>query len=173
MELAWIIVVAVATGAAPAAPPAALTCAVATPPARPLTFTPRVGLTPRPVTVRGNLQLTGCVSPDGSASTLRSGWVSLRVTADASCTSTARVRGRANVVWFGGDGRPLGTSTITGGPGSLATHRPADSLLSGTVTYGPLKGRRASGGLTPGAGLLSCATGGLSRLAGTGTMRFG
>ncbi|QYC44350.1 hypothetical protein Nocox_33915 [Nonomuraea coxensis DSM 45129] len=173
MDLGWIIVMAVAAGAPPAAPPAALTCAVATPPGRPLAFTPPAGLTPRAVTVRGNLQLTGCVSPDGSASALRSGWVSLRATADASCTSAGRVRARASVIWFGWDGRPVGTSTISGGGGSLATHRPADSLLTGTVTYGPLKGRRASGGLTPGAGLVSCATQGLSRLSGTGTMTFG
>ncbi|MER7361141.1 hypothetical protein [Nonomuraea wenchangensis] len=173
MDLGWIIAMAVAARTTHAAPPAALTCAVATPPGRSLSFAPTVGLTPRRVTVRGNLQLTGCVSPDGSASALRSGWVSLRVTADTSCTSAARVRGRASVIWFGWDGRPVGTSTISGGAGSLATHRPADSLLTGTVTYGPLKGRRASGGLTPDAGLVSCATEGLSRLTGTGTMTFG
>ncbi|MCK2212497.1 hypothetical protein MF672_001585 [Actinomadura sp. ATCC 31491] len=180
MDLAWIIAVAAAAGgpltpgAVPVlAPPAALTCAVATPPGRPLTFAPRVGLTPRPVTVRGNLQLTGCVSPDGSAGALRSGWVSLRATADISCTSARHVRGRAVVVWFGWDGRPLGSSRIRGSEGSLATHRPADTLLGGTVTYGPLKGRPTAGGLMPDAGLIGCATQGLERLSGTGRMTFG
>ncbi|MGI5287638.1 hypothetical protein ACQEVF_30465 [Nonomuraea polychroma] len=192
MNLAWIIAVAAAAGPLSAdaahslSPPwaggprspgaassAALVCAVATPPGRPLAFDPWVGLTPRRVAVRGHLQLTGCTSPDGSAPGLRSGWVALRATAELSCTSAHRVRGRAVITWFGWDGRPVGTSTLRSQGDHLATQRPADTLLAGAVTSGPLKGEQTRGDITPGTGLLSCATKGMQRLPGAGYLTFG
>ncbi|TMR17074.1 hypothetical protein ETD86_23765 [Nonomuraea turkmeniaca] len=188
MNMAWIIAVATAAGPLSAdagsslsppgvggarSPSAALTCAVTTPPGRPLVFRPWVGLAPRRAAVRGHLQLTDCTSPDGSAPGLRSGWVALRATAVLSCTSARRVHGRAVITWFGGDGRPVGTSTLRSRGDHLATQRPADALLTGAVTAGPLRGEQTHGGITPGTGLLSCATQGLERLPGAGHMTFG
>ncbi|MGP3960078.1 hypothetical protein ACTWPT_29135 [Nonomuraea sp. 3N208] len=192
MKMTWIIAVAAAAGPltadaaqalsppvaggprGPAAtPPAALICAVGTPPGRPLVFDPWVGLAPRRAAVRGHLQLTGCTSPDGTATGLRSGWVALRATGVLSCTSARGVRGHAVVTWFGGDGRPVGTSKFRSRGDFLATQRPADTLLTGAITSGPLGGEQARGGITPDTGLLSCATQGLERLAGAGHMTFG
>ncbi|WP_327589435.1 hypothetical protein OHA25_22365 [Nonomuraea sp. NBC_00507] len=192
MKMTWIIAVAAAAGPltadvahalsppvaggprSPAATsPAALICAVATPPGRPLVFDPWVGLAPRRAAVRGHLQLTGCTSPDGSATGLRSGWVALKADGVLSCTSARRVRGRAVITWFGGDGRPVGTSSLRGRGDSLATQRPADTLLTGAVTSGPLGGARTRGGIAPDTGLLGCAAQGLERLNGAGHMTFG
>jgi hypothetical protein len=175
MYLGWIIA-AVAAAGPPVhaeAPPAALTCAVATPSGRPLTFTPRIGLTPRSVTARGNLQLTGCTSPDGSATSLRSGWVSVKATTQVSCTSARHVRGSAVITWFGADGRPLGTSRLRIRADSLATHHPADALLTGSVTAGPLAGERVRGGISPTTAILGCATRGMGTLPGQGRIAFG
>ncbi|NRQ36784.1 hypothetical protein HII36_33845 [Nonomuraea sp. NN258] len=164
-----------ATGAlgtlAPAQTPA-LTCTVATPPTRTLTFAPRLGLTPRKIDSRGNLQLTGCTSPDGSASYLRSGWMAVRATSDSSCASARHVRGRAVVTWFDATSRPVGRSVLRIRGDRLATQSPADALLDGTITAGPLSGRRARGGITPVMGILRCATQGMSTLSGTGTITF-
>lgn len=175
MHLAWIVSVVAAAGplSPAAAPPAALTCSVATPFGRPLTFAPAVGLTPRRVTVRGYLQLTGCVSPDGSAAGLSSGWVSLKAAAQAACTSARRVRGSAVMTWFGSDGRPVGTSKLRIRGDRLATQRPADALLTGTVTSGVFRGERVRGGITPPTALLTCATQAMSRLNGAGRITFG
>ncbi|GAA3551602.1 hypothetical protein GCM10022419_034880 [Nonomuraea rosea] len=175
MYMAWIVAAVVAAGppvhAAPL--PAALTCAVATPSGRPLTFAPEVALMPRNVTVRGNLQLTGCASPDGSATPLRSGWVSVKATAQVSCASARQVRGSAVITWFGADGRPLGTSKLRIRADRLATQRPADALLTGHVTAGPLTNERVRGGISPATALLGCATRGMSTLPGSGRITFG
>ncbi|TMR94823.1 hypothetical protein [Nonomuraea basaltis] len=177
MNLAWITAVATALGppgpAMAMAGPAVLTCSVATPWSRPLTFTPGVGLTPRQVSVSGYLRLTGCMSPDGSAAGLRSGWVAMKATAHASCTSARRVRGSAVITWFGADGRPIGTSKLRSRGDRLATQSPADTLLSGTVATGPLDGERVRGGITPATGLLTCATQGMRHLPGAGRITFG
>ncbi|MDX3104917.1 hypothetical protein ACIBO5_29565 [Nonomuraea angiospora] len=171
MYLDWII--AIVTSAPAGLPGPALTCVVATPSERPLAFTPRIGLTPRRVAARGNLQLTGCTSPDGSAASLRSGWVTVKAGAVASCASARDVRGSAVITWFGGDGRPVGTSRLRIKADRLATQHPADALLSGTVAAGALKGERVRGGLSPAAALLGCATRGTSALPGNGKITFG
>ncbi|MFC4122680.1 hypothetical protein [Nonomuraea zeae] len=175
MLVAWIIAAA-ATAVPPvhaAPPPAALTCAVATPSGRPLAFAPRVGLTPRDVAVRGNLQLTGCASPDGSAPQLRSGWVSVQATAQVSCASARQVRGTAVITWFGAAGRPLGTSKLRIRADRLATQHPADALLTGRVAAGPLTNERVRGGISPATAILGCATRGMSTLPGSGRITFG
>ncbi|SDM68721.1 hypothetical protein [Nonomuraea jiangxiensis] len=175
MHMAWIIVVAAAAAPQTPAPhaPAALACHAATPAGDPLTFSPSVGLTPRRVTARGHLELTGCVSPDGTATALSSGWVAVKATALASCTSTRQVRGSAVITWFGLDGRPVGTSKLRVRADGLAVQRPADSLLTGSVTAGPLAGERVSGGVTPATPLLVCATQGMTGLPGSGRVTFG
>ncbi|GGS76556.1 hypothetical protein ACFFV7_07620 [Nonomuraea spiralis] len=193
MKLAWIIAAAAVTApcawaapqaptavrtqalprARPAAEGAALTCAVSSPKGRPLTFTPRIGLTARPVSARGNLQLTGCLSGDGSAPYLRSGWVTLKSVGQASCTSARHVHGTLRITWFGVDGRPVGTSEVRTRADRLATQSPADSFLAGTVVSGPLARERVGGGITPAMGILGCATGGLSRLPAAGRLTFG
>ncbi|HEX4813626.1 MAG TPA: hypothetical protein VFV66_12835, partial [Nonomuraea sp.] len=168
MRLAWIVALTTATTpltpapapavALPGAVPPTLTCSVTMPFGRPLTFSPGIGLTPRRVTVRGHLQFTQCTSPDGRAAGLSSAWVSLKATATASCTSARRVRGAAVLTWFGPDGRPVGTSGLRVRADRLATQSPANTVLTGTVRSGPLQGRRARGGITPPAGLLTCVT---------------
>jgi hypothetical protein len=176
VNLAWIIAFLAAAaphGAATTPQEIALTCVVATPEGRPLTFTPRIGLTPKRISARGNLQLTGCVSPDGSAGYLHSGWLTLKGTAQASCASARHVRGTARITWFGADGRPVGTSEVRARADHLATQRPADSLLSGTVSSGPLVREHVRGGITPAIGILGCATQGMSTLPGTGHLTFG
>lgn len=152
---------------------AALTCAVTTPSSRPLTFAPNVGLTPRSVAARGNLQLTGCTSPDGSAAFLRSGWASVKATAQASCTSARHVRGSAVITWFGVTGRPVGTSKLRIRADRLVAHHPADTLLTGSVAAGWLVGERVSGGITPTSAILGCATRGMGTLVGDGHIAFG
>ncbi|WP_157549102.1 hypothetical protein [Nonomuraea candida] len=151
----------------------ALTCAAATPSGRPLTFTPRIGLTPRRVGARGHLELTGCTSPDGTAAFLRSGWASVKATAQASCTSARQVRGSAVITWFGVTGRPVGTSKLRVRADRLVAGEPADTLLNGTVAAGWLAGERVVGGITPPATLLGCATRGLATLPGRGHITFG
>ncbi|MEV0387833.1 hypothetical protein [Nonomuraea sp. NPDC050643] len=158
----------------PAAPQAtALACAVSTPSGRPLVFSPRVGLTPRRVTARGHLELTGCTSPDGSATFLRSGWASVRADAQASCASARQVRGRAVITWFGVTGRPLGTSTLRIRADRLVAQQPADTLLTGDVSAGRLLGKHVRGGITPPAAILGCATQGMAALPGHGRITFG
>ena len=177
MNLAWIVAAAAVAGPlgplgpAPART-AALTCAVSTPSSRPLTFTPGVGLTPRHVAARGNLELTGCTSPDGSATFLGSGWVSVRATAQASCASARRVRGSAVITWFGLTGRPVGTSRVRIRADRLVAQHPADTLLNGTVTAGLLTGERVRGGITPATAILGCATRGMGALPGSGRITF-
>ncbi|MET7337233.1 hypothetical protein [Nonomuraea sp. NPDC005650] len=171
MYLDWII--AIATAAPEGLPDPALTCAVATPSERRLAFTPQVGLTPRRVAARGNLQLTGCASPDGSAAALRSGWVAVKASAEASCTSARQVRGGAVITWFGSDGRPVSTSRLRIKADRLATQHPADALLTGTITAGALKGERVRGGLSPTTAILGCAARGMSTLPGSGRIIFG
>ncbi|NUR84507.1 MAG: hypothetical protein HOY71_10520 [Nonomuraea sp.] len=182
MKLAWMI--AAMAAAAPqvwaAVPPgphtvpgSALSCVAVSPTGRPLTFTPGIGLTPRRLSARGNLLLTGCASADGTGAFLRSGWVTLKGTAQASCTSAQRVRGTARVTWFGADGRPVGTSEVRTKADRLATRSPADSLLSGTVVSGPLARERVSGSITPAMALLGCATRGMKSLAAAGRVTFG
>lgn len=192
MKLAWIIVAVMAAAtpqawAAPrttvpsvvladdagAAPDSALSCVAAAPQGRPLTFAPAIGLTPRRLSARGNLLLTGCASPDGSAAYLRSGWVTLKGTAQASCASAQRVRGTARITWFGHDGRPVGTSEVRTRADRLATQSPADSLLSGTVISGPLYRERVRGSITPPMAILGCATAGMKDLAAAGRVTFG
>ncbi|MGW0805638.1 hypothetical protein [Nonomuraea sp. NPDC002799] len=195
MDLPWIVTVMAAAGAvAPAPPPvslpagvlaampflaparvtvAALTCAADTPPGRPLSFFPRVALAPGRVTARGYLRLTHCVSPDGSATALRSGWLSLKAVSTTSCTSVRDVRGRAVVTWFGADGRPIGTSKLRVKADHFATHRPADTLLTGAVATGPLADQPFHGDITPSGTLLGCLTRGMSTLDGAGRMTFG
>ncbi|MEV4391307.1 hypothetical protein [Nonomuraea sp. NPDC049607] len=181
MKLAWIIAAAAAaTPYASAASPLwaapdqhALTCAVSSPDGRPLTFSPRVGLTARPVSVRGNLQLTGCLSGDGTAPYLRSGWVTLKSVGQASCASARHVHGAVRITWFGLDGRPVGTSQVRARADRLATQSPADSFLTGTVASGPLSGEHVRGSITPAMGILACATGGLSTLPAAGRLTFG
>ncbi|SEH02508.1 hypothetical protein SAMN05444920_12746 [Nonomuraea solani] len=179
MNVVWII--AVVTTAGPLSPvPAhntaqdtALTCAVATPSGRPLTFTPRVGLAPRRVTARGHLELTGCTSPDGSATFLRSGWASVRADAQTSCTSARHVRGKAVITWFGVTGRPVGTSKLLVRADRLVEQHPADTLLTGSVAAGRLAGERVRGGITPATAILGCATQGMATLPGSGRITFG
>ncbi|MGW3348125.1 hypothetical protein ACWDA3_32955 [Nonomuraea rubra] len=176
MNVAWIIALtatagSLSAGGAPA--PAALSCAVATPAARPLVFEPEVGLTPRPVQARGHLELTGCTSPDGTATFLRSGWGSVRATARASCTSARQVRGSAVITWFGANGRPVGTSRLRVRADRLVAQRPADTLLTGTVSAGWLAKERVRGGISPATALLGCATQGMATLPGSGRIVFG
>ncbi|MFI6636240.1 hypothetical protein ACIBI7_45785 [Nonomuraea fuscirosea] len=154
------------------APAAALTCAVSTPAGRPVTFAPKVGLTPRRVTARADLELTGCSSPDGSAAYLRSGWAVVKAEARASCTSARQVRGRAVVTWFGADGRPVGTSRLRVRADRLVAQRPADTLLTGDVAAGLLVGERVQGGISPATALLDCATRGMAALPGNGRITF-
>ncbi|MEU8319855.1 hypothetical protein AB0C33_15960 [Nonomuraea sp. NPDC048881] len=151
----------------------ALSCAVSSPAGRPLTFSPRIGLTAKPVSARGNLQLTGCLSADGSAPYLRSGWVTLKSVGRASCASARQVHGTARITWFGLDGRPVGTSEVRTRADRLATQSPADSFLTGTVVSGPLDRERVRGTITPAMGLLACATGGLGTLSAAGRLTFG
>lgn len=175
MNVAWIIAVAAVAGPLSPAPAqtTALTCAVSTPSSRPLTFTPKVGLTPRHVAARGNLQLTGCTSPDGSAAFLRSGWASVKATAQTSCTSARQVRGSAVITWFGVTGRPVGTSRLRVRADRLVAHHPADTLLTGVVAAGWLVGERVRGGITPTTAILGCATQGMGVLVGDGRITFG
>ncbi|UBU11681.1 hypothetical protein [Nonomuraea gerenzanensis] len=156
-----------------AAEKGALSCAVATPAARPLVFEPKLGLTPRRVAARGHLELTGCTSPDGTAALLRSGWGSVKATAQASCTSARQVRGSAVITWFGANGRPVGTSRLRVRADRLVARRPADTLLTGTVAAGWLAGKPVKGGITPAMGLLGCATQGMATLPGSGRIVFG
>ncbi|MEO3873940.1 hypothetical protein ABGB18_34445 [Nonomuraea sp. B12E4] len=173
MHMAWIIAVTAAAVPQSPAEPATLTCHVATPAGSPLAFSPSVGLTPRRVTASGHLEFTGCVSPDGTAAALSSGWVAVKATLQTSCTSTRRVRGSAVITWFGLDSRPVGTSKLRVGADRPAIQRPADTLLIGSVTAGPLTGERARGGVTPATALLGCATQGMAGLAGSGRVTFG
>ncbi|GAA4912139.1 hypothetical protein GCM10023334_011480 [Nonomuraea thailandensis] len=136
-------------------------------------FEPEVGLTPRHVQARGHLELTGCTSPDGTATYLRSGWGSVRATAQASCTSARQVRGSAVITWFGVNGRPVGTSRLRVRADRLVAQRPADTLLTGTVAAGRLAKERVSGGISPATALLGCATRGMATLPGSGRIVFG
>ncbi|GAB2934211.1 hypothetical protein ACFMQL_06215 [Nonomuraea fastidiosa] len=151
----------------------ALTCAVSTPSERPLTFTPRVGLTTRRISARGYLEFTGCTSPDRSARFLRSGWVNVKATAQASCATARRVRGTAVITWFGATGRPAGTSKLGIKADRLVARHPADTLLTGTVRTGWLAGKRVSGGIAPPTAILGCAASGLHAYPGHGTITFG
>ncbi|WP_344488912.1 hypothetical protein [Nonomuraea monospora] len=197
MSVVWIIAMAVgagpwaagATGAggsaaglsasgpwvagASAAADVALSCAVATPADRPLVFEPKVGLAPRRIEARGHLELTGCTSPDGTATLLRSGWGTVKASAQASCTSARQVRGSAVITWFGVNGRPVGTSRLRVKADRLVAQHPADTLLTGTVAAGWLAKERVRGGITPATALLGCATRGMAALPGSGRIVFG
>ncbi|MGR6915275.1 hypothetical protein ACU635_13605 [[Actinomadura] parvosata] len=180
MNVAWVMALVAATGAPGpgafwpgAAQAVALSCAAATPAGRPLVFEPKVGLTPRRVEARGHLELTGCTSPDGSATALRSGWASVKATAQASCTSARQVRGSAVITWFGTNGRPVGTSRLRVRADRLVAERPADTLLTGSVTAGRMAGERVKGGISPATALLDCATQGMAALPGSGRITFG
>jgi hypothetical protein len=180
MNVAWIIALTATAGylssgagTGGAAAPVALSCAVATPAAQPLVFEPKVGLTPRRVQARGHLELTGCTSPDGTATYLRSGWASVRATAQVSCTSARQVRGSAVITWFGENGRPVGTSRLRVRADRLVAQRPADTLLTGTVTAGWLAKEPVRGGISPATAILGCATRGMATLPGSGRIVFG
>lgn len=154
-------------------PPAALTCEVTTPSTRPLRFRPQVKLASAEVSVRGNLELTRCVSPDRSARTLRSGWAAMRATATASCTGARQVRGSALITWFDVTGRPAGTSRLRISADRLVARHPADALLDGTVAEGLLAGERVRGDLDMSAAFLDCATRGVPAWPGKGRVTFG
>ncbi|MFG1700553.1 hypothetical protein [Nonomuraea sp. NPDC049309] len=151
----------------------ALTCAVSTPSEHPLTFTPTVGLTTRRISARGYLELTGCTSPDHSAPFLRSAWVNVKATAQASCATARRVRGTAVITWFGATGRPAGASKLAIKADRLVARHPADTLLTGTVRTGWLAGKRVAGGIAPPTAILGCAASGLHAYPGHGTITFG
>ncbi|MEV0615239.1 hypothetical protein AB0I81_18090 [Nonomuraea sp. NPDC050404] len=175
MNVAWVMAVATVWGPLGPVQPhtVALSCSVATPAGRPLVFTPKVGLAPRRVEARGHLELTGCASPGGTAGLLRSGWVSVKASAQTSCASARQVRGHAVITWFDAAGRPVGTSKMRVKADRLVAQQPADTLLTGTVTAGWLKGRRVEGGITPPGAILGCATRGMATLPGSGRMTFG
>ncbi|SDJ58321.1 hypothetical protein SAMN05421874_102305 [Nonomuraea maritima] len=157
----------------PAEPAVALACEVTTPSTRPLRFRPQVKLASARVSVRGNLELTRCVSPDRSARTLRSGWATMRATAVASCTGARQVRGSALITWFDVTGRPAGTSRLHLGADRPVARHPADALLDGTVTEGFLAGERVRGDLVTTSTLLDCATRGVPAWPGKGRVTFG
>ncbi|MFC4056876.1 hypothetical protein ACFOWE_01125 [Planomonospora corallina] len=157
--------------AAPApAAPAKLVCNVATEPGRPVTFTPAIGLLPANVTAKGTLRLSSCTSPDGSHPRIRSGRLAVRGTGQASCTGVSGLRSRAAITWYDTQGRAAGTSRIRSESRELSGTNPADALLVGRVSSGPLKGRRVEGRATPTTSLTSCTVSGISAIEGSGRL---
>ncbi|GAA2834482.1 hypothetical protein GCM10020220_042560 [Nonomuraea rubra] len=51
--------------------------------------------------------------------------------------------------------------------------RPADTLLTGSVSAGWLAKERVRGGISPATALLGCATQGMATLPGSGRIVFG
>ncbi|MGN9781029.1 hypothetical protein ACTMTF_06355 [Nonomuraea sp. ZG12] len=155
----------------PAAPRAVtLACDVGTPPGSPPTFVPALTLMPGQVTVRGALWLSGC---HGSRPRLRSAWVTLRATGQASCAGARGLRGVATITWYNAAGRPIGSSKLRTRGGDLADRSAGGGLLTGTVTSGPLAGRRARGGITSADSVLACAMRGTGAVSGAGRVTFG
>lgn len=155
----------------PAAPgTVALACDVGTPPGSPPTFVPALTLMPGRVTVRGALWLSGC---HGSRPRLRSAWIILRATGQASCAGTRGLRGVATITWYDAAGRPIGSSKLRTGGGDLADRSAGGGLLAGTVTSGPLADKRSRGGITSSDNVLTCAMRGTGAISGAGRVTFG
>jgi hypothetical protein len=159
------------TALLPAAPRAVtLACDVGTPPGSPPTFVPALTLMPGQVTVRGALWLSGC---HGSRPRLRSAWITLRATGQASCAGARGLRGVATITWYNAAGRPIGSSKLRTRGGDLADRSAGGGLLTGTVTSGPLAGRRSRGGITSADSVLACAMRGTGAVSGAGRVTFG
>ncbi|MDJ1137036.1 hypothetical protein [Streptomyces iconiensis] len=151
-----------------------LKCSARTVPGRPLTFRPRLTSTPRTVHAAGTVLLTKCTSPDGSQRHIKSGRLTFRGSAKASCTRASHVRGKGTITWYaspGARGKRLGTSTLT--PRSRATtYTPGSTLLNGTVSSGRLAHQRATGAVHPTSNVRQCGTRGLRTLEGRGYVTF-
>jgi hypothetical protein len=125
---------------------------------------------PGRITVRGALWLSGC---HGSRPRLRSAWITLRATGQASCAGTRGLRGVATITWYDAAGRPIGSSKLRTGGGDLADRSAGGGLLAGTVTSGPLAGKRSRGGITSSDNVLTCAMRGTGAISGAGRVTFG
>ncbi|WP_414170478.1 hypothetical protein ACMATS_36650 [Streptoverticillium reticulum] len=174
---ALLTVTALATAPAPAtAAPAemrtVLRCRIATSGERPITFSPELTTQPRLIHVTGTFRVTGCTSPDGSERRLHDGVATIRGSGLASCSGATRITGSGKVVWYDTAGRRAGLSTLRPTLNAVSSYNPADALLVGTVTRGPLTGTSVSGSATPTSDLSRCASSGLSTVRGKGTVRF-
>ncbi|MFC4913013.1 hypothetical protein [Actinomadura gamaensis] len=151
---------------------AALVCDAATPPGRPVTFSPPVGLIPHRTTVVGVADFTNCFSPNGSRRAVNHGRLTARGTARASCT-TARVEdGRGAITWYDAKGRRLGTTTVRPARDQIVGSNPGDAMLSGIATSGLLAGSRVRGTATPTSDVGPCAIIGLAAVHGRGKVTF-
>ncbi|MGW0708277.1 hypothetical protein ACWD4G_20360 [Streptomyces sp. NPDC002643] len=168
-----------ALGALAAGPPTTmapgrtvLTCHVATSAAHPITFAPPLGVRTRATRVSATFRVTGCVSPDRSASRLRSGTATMSGSGRASCSGGSGIGGSVTVRWYDASGRRAGTSVIVPNRRSVNGYNPADALLGGNVTRGPLTGAFMTGSATPTSDVTSCVSRGLRTVSGAGTVRF-
>ncbi|WP_030303449.1 hypothetical protein [Streptomyces katrae] len=183
---ATAVLLTTATLTAPAATPAAarttaiaantphtaLSCRAATPPGRPLTFTPALTLSQRTTRITATLRLTGCTTPNGHHPQLRSATLTLDGTARAGCSGASTPDGSARITWYNAQGHHTGTSTVQSTPRFVSSYNPGDALLSGRVTQGPLHGTRMTGTATPTSDVSGCAAHGLRTLSATGTLKF-
>ncbi|MGI5170351.1 hypothetical protein ACQEU3_38965 [Spirillospora sp. CA-253888] len=172
-------VTAAAVPQAPARPPAAtaqrtpaLVCDAATPPGRPVTFAPPVGLLPRRTAVTGTARLGNCSSPDGTHRRVHHGVLTGHATAVASCTKARDITGQGEITWYDAAGDRLGTTTVRPARRQILSYNPGDALLVGTAVSGPLAGKRIRGSATPTSDVSRCAVTGLHAVHGKGKASF-
>ncbi|MCP2337420.1 hypothetical protein [Actinomadura rupiterrae] len=151
---------------------AALVCDAATPPGRPVTFTPAVGLLPHRTTVTGIADLTNCSSPNGSRRAVHHGRLTARGTAFASCTAARVESGHGTIAWYDAKGRRLGTTTLRPVGSQVVSSNPGDAMLTGVATSGLLSGSRVQGAATPTSDTGSCAITGMRAVHGKGKVTF-
>lgn len=174
---ALLTVTALATAPAPAtAAPAdmrtVLRCRIATTREHPITFSPDLTTQPRHIRVAGTFRVTDCTSPDGSERRLHDGVATIQGSGLASCSGATRIAGSGKVVWYDAAGHRAGVSTLRPTLDTVSGYSPADALLVGRVTRGPLTGTSISGSATPTSDLSQCASSGLRTVRGKGTVRF-
>ncbi|MBM7171110.1 hypothetical protein JQK87_22450 [Streptomyces sp. G44] len=164
---------AAAPSATVAAPQATLKCSLRTGPGQRITFSPAVTSTPRKISARGSANLDNCTSPNGRQPRIRSGLITVKGSAHASCSSVRSVKGEATVTWYSGPnrtGRLLGRSTLRPAQHGTRGYTPADSFLDGTVTSGRMAHRSYSGTAVPTNDVRRCHSSGVSHLKGRGTL---
>ncbi|UFQ19892.1 MULTISPECIES: hypothetical protein [Streptomyces] len=162
-----------APSAAVAAPRATLKCTLRTGPGQRITFSPAVTSTPRKISARGSANLNNCTSPNGRQSGIRSGRITLKGSAHASCSRARSLKGTATATWYSGPhrtGRVLGHSTFRPAPHGTRGYTAADSFLNGTVASGRMAHRSFSGTAVPTNNVRHCFSRGLGYIEGRGNL---
>ncbi|MFI1258486.1 hypothetical protein ACH4U6_32545 [Streptomyces netropsis] len=151
-----------------------LRCSLRTAPG--ITLSPAVSGTPRRVSARGTVHLSGCVSPDGKQSRIRSGRLALSGSGLANCSGATGVKGSGTITWYAGANRTggvVGRSVVRPASGGRQGYTPLDSFLGGRVTSGLMAGRSFSGTAVPTNDVRTCLTRGLGRVEGRGRLGVG